>query len=91
MRANASFNLLPRASWRHANPDFAALPHRENRVPPRVIARCNRDKFPEHLEGKRDHHRPVLAVYFCGQPPTPPEQPEDQRDHGKGENNVQNP
>src|SRR4026209_638576 len=28
---------------------------------------------------------------LCGLPPTFPEQPEEQRDHGKGEENVQNP
>jgi hypothetical protein len=42
------------------------------------------------LAGSGDH-RPPLRVYFCGQPPTLPEQPEEQRDHGKGEKNVQNP
>ena len=30
-------------------------------------------------------------MYFCAQPPTLPEQPDEQRDHGKGEKNVQNP
>src|SRR5213593_3832208 len=79
------------ASWHHADPDFAALPHPKNRVPPQGIARCNRDKFPAYLEGKRDHRRQPLPVYFCGQPPTLPEQPEEKRDHGKGEKNVQNP
>jgi hypothetical protein len=42
------------------------------------------------LAGPGDH-RPPLPVYFYGQPPTPPEQPEEQRNHGEGENNVQNP
>ena len=41
--------------------------------------------------GKRDHCRPPLPMYFCGQLPTLPEQPKEQRDQGKGEKNVQNP
>ena len=44
----------------------------------------------EILAGPGDH-RPPLRVYFCGQPPTFPEQPEEQCDHGKDEKNVQNP
>ena len=83
--------MLRYASWRRTDPDFAKLPHFENRVPPQAIVRCNRDKFCEHLKGKRDHCRPPLPMYFCGQLPTLPEQPEEQRDQGKGENNVQNP
>jgi hypothetical protein len=42
------------------------------------------------IERKRDY-RPPLSVHFCSQAPTLPEQPEEQRDHGKGEKNVQNP
>src|SRR5437867_11887306 len=37
--------MLTDPSRRHANPEFAAFPHRENRVPPQPIASLNREGF----------------------------------------------
>jgi hypothetical protein len=65
MRANASLNPLTRASWRHANPDFAALRHCENRVPPQAIARCIEISFERIWRVNAiiiDHHYQCISA-----------------------------